>query len=142
MMLEIYNNYCVDNNNGPAVARFLTIYIEEAHAKDEWWLPESPGAHEGGKACIMNHRSMAERIAAAHKFSADHALPRGFEIVCDSFDEHVNDRYGAWPERLYVVLDGVVVYKGGMGPFDYKLAEVQDWLVQRYGLRGDAITRR
>ncbi len=33
----------------------------------------------------------------------------------------------------------MVVYKGGIGPFNYKLGEVQDWLVAQYGVRGEAI---
>lgn len=140
MMLEIYNNYCIANNNLPAVARFLTIYIEEAHARDEWWLPEAPDAQDGGKGCILNHRNMAERLAVAQKFVDDKSFP--CELVCDSFEEHVNDRYGAWPERLYIVVRGVVVYQGGLGPFDYKLAEVQDWLAEHFGLRGERMTRR
>ena len=27
-------------------------------------------------------------------------------------DGEASDRYDAWPERLYIVLNGVVVYKG------------------------------
>lgn len=49
---------------------------------------------------------------------------------------HAVDRYGAWPERLYIVHDGLIVYKGGKGPFDYHLGEVQAWLSERYGMRG------
>ena len=33
MMVDIFQNYCMGSN---AVARFLTIYIDEAHASDEW----------------------------------------------------------------------------------------------------------
>lgn len=35
MMLDIFQNYCTGS---AAVARFLTIYIDEAHASDEWLL--------------------------------------------------------------------------------------------------------
>lgn len=44
-------------------------------------------------------------------------------------------------ERLYIIVDGVVVYKGGYGPFDYKLWEVQDWLAARYGMRGASLKK-
>ena len=139
MMLDIYHNYCA-NQTFPAVARFLTIYIEEAHAHDEWWLPDSPEAHVGGKCYIAAHKSIADRVDAAKKFQTDFNFPG--EIVCDSFLNEVCDRFGAWPERLYIIQDGVVVYRGGMGPFDYKLAEVKDWLADKFGLRGDVMTRR
>ena len=140
MMQDIIDNYCSVSGKYPAVARFLTIYIEEAHAYDEWWLPESPGACVGGKAYIANHRNLEDRLTAARKFVQDTRLTS--DVVCDSFDDQVNDRFGAWPERLYIIQDGVVVYKGGMGPFDYKLAEVKDWLAERFGMRGEVMTRR
>lgn len=34
------------------------------------------------------------------------------EIVCDSMKGEVDDRFGAWPERLYIIYKGIVVYKG------------------------------
>jgi hypothetical protein len=97
-MLNIYHNYC-SNNKFPAVARFVTIYIDEAHAHDEWWLPDMPGAHVGGKSYIANHRNITDRLAAATKFVEDFAFP--CEVVCDSFEDEVNDRFGVCPERLY-----------------------------------------
>ena len=56
--------------------------------------------------------------------------------------DEVCERFDAWPERLYIILDGAVVYQGGYGPFDFKLAEVKDWLAERYGMRGAPIHRR
>lgn len=35
-----------------------------------------------------------------------------------------NAAYGATPERLYIIKDGIILYQGGMGPFGYDLAEV------------------
>lgn len=137
-MLSIYTNYCT----GPsAVARILTIYIEEAHASDEWALPESQ-VETTFKTSIRAHRSIDERIAAAKIFES---LPKGvagsLEIVCDSMEGDISTRYGAWPERLYIILDGVIVYKGGQGPFDYRLWEVQEWLYEKYGKRGESLRR-
>ena len=45
-----------------------------------------------------------------------------------------NDAYAAWPERLYIISEnGTIAYRGGMGPFNYKPAEVRAWLAARYG---------
>lgn len=140
MMQDIYQNYCVSTNNLAAVARFLTIYIDEAHASDEWWLPDSPEAHEGGKAHIRTHRNLKERLKAAKTFVDDFKFP--IEVVCDSFDNEVLSYFESWPERLYIIQYGFIVYQGGKGPFDYKLAEVKDWLSDKFGPRGDPITRR
>lgn len=122
------------------MAQFLTIYIEEAHAVDEWWLPHAPEANIGGKACIKQHHTIAGRIAAAQKFVDDLQFP--IETVCDAMNNEASLFFGGWPERLYIVEKGVIVYQGGLGPFDYKLAEVKDWLIDRFGLRGDRIDRR
>jgi thyroxine 5-deiodinase len=104
----------------------LVIYIEEAHAVDEWWLPDARGAQEGGRACIKCHTSEPERVEAALAFQAD--LAPFAEVVCDSMANEVCERLDAWPERLFVVLEGVVVYQGGYGPFDYSLDELEAWL--------------
>lgn len=34
------------------------------------------------------------------------------DIVCDSMRGDMVSRYGAWPERLYIIVDGVIVYQG------------------------------
>lgn len=68
-MRDIFSHYCDPGSSGSsdkkAVARFLTIYIDEAHARDEWWLWDAPEAHDGGKACIYNHRNLSDRMASA-----------------------------------------------------------------------------
>jgi hypothetical protein len=122
-MREIMTQYC-DNR----IARFLTIYIDEAHARDEWWLPDSPEAKDGERRCIYSPKTVEERITAAKKMKTDLDFPG--EIICDSMNGEVEDRFEAWPERVYIILNGVVVYKGGEGPFFYKLSEVQDWLAK------------
>jgi hypothetical protein len=141
-MRDIVSNYCDPNSSKdkPLVARFLTIYIDEAHARDEWWLPDSPEARDGGKACIYNHRNLDDRMAAAKAMIKNTGFPG--ELVCDTMAGQAMDRFSAWPERLFIIVDGVVVYKGGPGPFEYKLAEVKDWLAEKFGLRGEPIARR
>lgn len=136
-MVSLHSNYCTGEN---AVARMLTIYIEEAHAFDEWRLPESQ-VEAVDNVQIAVHKSIDERLLAAKTFAEKRKFPSEMLLVCDSMEGQVNDRYAAWPERLYIIVDGVVVYQGGFGPFDYKLWEVQDWLAVRYGMRGISLKR-
>lgn len=135
-MLNIYRHYC---DGDEAVAKMLTIYIEEAHAVDEWRLPESEVDVTGEVANITVHQSITERISAAKHLVNTRKL--NLEVVCDSMNGDVVDSYEAWPERLYIIVDGVIVYKGGCGPFDYKLYEVQDWLGAKYGKRGTSVKK-
>lgn len=128
-MLELNRRFCTGKD---AAAKFLTIYIEEAHAADEWYF------HESEVTTTLNtkvavHRNIHERIAAAKLFK-ERTKPAAdqLEVVCDSMKGHVIMRYEAWPERLYIIVDGVVVYKGGIGPFDYRLYEARQWLEERF----------
>ena len=53
--------------------------------------------------------------------------------VCqvDPMDDRANTAFAALPERIYVVLDGRIAYQGGLGPFDYKIEEVAEFLSKR-----------
>ena len=42
--------------------------------------------------------------------------------------DEANKKYGVVSERLYIILKGRIVYKGGFGPFEYRVEEVEDWL--------------
>ena len=46
-------------------------------------------------------------------------------------DDRANLAFAALPERLYVILDGKVVLQGGLGPFNYNIEEVEQFLENR-----------
>lgn len=155
LQLAIYEQFCTGVG---ASARMLSCYIEEAHAKDEWYFKNSQVTTKF-KTEIMVHKNIGsfiqlpillkimnivsktqfpnifssiffskeERIAAAKLFQ-ESTEARKLDVVCDSMVGHAVTRYGAWPERLYIIVDGIVVYQGGMGPFGYRLDEVRGWL--------------
>lgn len=129
-MKVIHDEFCEENDPRKMRAKFLTIYIAEAHARDEWWLPKMPKHEEGGRACIVQHKNIESRIYAAESFVEDFSLK--FEVVCDSMDNDVYKLYNCWPERVFIIEKGVVVYEGGVGPFYYNLSEVKDWLSNRF----------
>jgi len=75
------------------VAKFVFVYLFEAHATDEWPL---------GDAVVVNqHQTLEDRIAAAKllqdKYHAE------CDIYVDSMDNSFNDIYAAWPERFYII---------------------------------------
>ncbi len=49
-------------------------------------------------------------------------------MAIDDITDDLMRAYGAWPERLYVVENGKILYKGGNGPFFYKPEELKGWL--------------
>ena len=54
-----------------------------------------------------------------------------YDILVDLMDNKAATAYAAMPERLYVVLDGKIAYEGRLGPFDYRLEEVEQFLETR-----------
>lgn len=73
---------------------------------------------------IDQPRSLAERREAAavlvERFGYD--LP----LAIDPMDGPAEAAWSAWPERLYVVArGGTIVYRGGLGPFEFDLAEME-----------------
>ena len=77
-------------------------------------------------------------------------LPSG-PVLVDNMNDEASTAYGAQPERLYIILDGRIVYqvtskanamkicndfhmyfKGGVGPWLYKPEEVNSWLEKHF----------
>ncbi|CAL4126027.1 unnamed protein product, partial [Meganyctiphanes norvegica] len=100
------------------LADFALVYIAEAHPTDGWAIDGNPE--------VANHMSMEERIAAAKTMLS--MEPQQCPVLVDLMEDKCQKAFAAMPERLYIVQDGVIVYKGGHGPFDYKIQEVHDWL--------------
>jgi Iodothyronine deiodinase len=55
-------------------------------------------------------------------------------VALDSLDDRVGKAFAAWPERIYVVgVGGRILYKGGMGPFDFRPEEAEKLLATHLG---------
>ena len=49
-------------------------------------------------------------------------------IAVDTLEDEALVSYAAFPDRLYIVLDGRVTYEGQIGPWGYDLEEIRNWL--------------
>ncbi len=107
-------------------ADFLTVYIKEAHPEDEWQMQSN--VKQG--VCYMQPNSDEDRQAIVNDFIErfDYPMPIGI----DDMQNTAMTTFSAWPERLYVVEDSKIVYKGGIGPYEYRPQEVRDWLKERF----------
>src|ERR1700751_342792 len=81
--------------------------------------------------CYAQPHTLEQRLAIANDFIKRFNYPLPFGV--DDMRNAANDAYAAWPERLYIVENGKIAYRGGMGPFHYTPAEVRAWLAARYG---------
>ena len=89
-----------------------------AHATDRWSFTNNFD--------IKQHRTIEERLQQLC------ALNPHCPVYVDTMKNHAYALNGALPERLYIVLDSVVVYEGGIEPHDYRPDEVKDWLTKYF----------
>jgi len=77
---------------------FLGVYINEAHATDEWPL--------GVKYCVEQPKTLETRLEVANGFvkDFDFKLP----MLVDTMDNEFDAKFAAWPERLYIVHNNVI----------------------------------
>jgi Iodothyronine deiodinase len=69
-------------------------------------------------------QTVEERSAAASSCSL--GLNLNLTVLLDSMDNSANRLYGAWPERLAVLIPGgKLAYLGGKGPYHFDLDELE-----------------
>lgn len=103
---------------------FVIIYIREAHASDGWKFP-------GEKySFIKNHRSIKDRLDAIKTLvdMSNVKKESKISIYSDTMDDHTNHLFRAWPERLYVLYDGKILYQGSKGPQGYSMPTLEYFL--------------
>jgi Iodothyronine deiodinase len=61
----------------------------------------------------------------------DYRMP----VALDPIDDRVGKAFAAWPERIYIVgAGGRILYKGGMGPFQFHPDEAEKALAAHLGV--------
>ena len=82
--------------------------------------------------CYAQPKTLEQRVMIANDFVKRFKFTMPFGI--DDMSNAANDAYAAWPERIYIIDEsGRIVYRGGIGPFNYKPEEAREWLAARYG---------
>eukprot|EP00029_Vermamoeba_vermiformis_P006920 TRINITY_DN2848_c0_g1_i1.p2 TRINITY_DN2848_c0_g1~~TRINITY_DN2848_c0_g1_i1.p2 ORF type:complete len:130 (-),score=35.71 TRINITY_DN2848_c0_g1_i1:38-427(-) len=74
-------------------AHFVYVYIEEAHADDEWPLSTT--------FCIKQHKTIEERLTAANMLVNEFGST--IPVLVDSMANEFNTKYSVWPERFFIV---------------------------------------
>lgn len=100
--------------------QFVCVYVREAHPSDGW---ASKNNAEAG-IDFNQPTSPDERatVAKAMINAVDFAMP----VILDEISNKFAERYGALPNRLYLLNEeGRIVYGGGIGPHAY---DPEAWL--------------
>jgi len=96
------------------VSMFI-VYIQEAHSADGFKME----CNSDAGICYMQPKSDKARISIANDFHRDYAPKACSGILIDTISNEIAFTYEARPERLYVLHNGKLVYRGGMGPYQY-----------------------
>jgi type I thyroxine 5'-deiodinase len=101
-------------------ARFLTVYISEAHPEDEWQMDSNieQGFIYKQPRAFEERRKLARILVDRLKYQ----IP----LAIDPMDGRAESAFAAWPERIYILdRGGQVVYKAEPGPFGFKPEEAE-----------------
>lgn len=81
--------------------------------------------------CYPQPTTFPQRVAIANDFVTRFKFPLPIEV--DAMNNAADRIYGAWPERIYIINEqGRIVYRGGLGPFNYHPQEAGAWLARRF----------
>ena len=84
------------------------------------------------KIVFKQPKLFAERQAAV-KILVERLKYR-MPVAIDAMDNRADAAFAAWPERIYIVgPGGRIVYKGGMGPFEFDVREAGERLSELLG---------
>jgi hypothetical protein len=99
----------------------MAVYLEEAHAKDEWPVGEKVSICEQPK-------NIQERAAIAGKFIKEQEFQ--LPMVIDAMNNNFQKSFAAWPFRFYIVHQGRVALKAqpDAESHHYDLEAVREWL--------------
>ena len=92
---------------------FYAVYILEAHPTDVWEMQ----SNVQDKVLFRSPRDEEERVSVAG--ACVRRLGIKFPAVIDGFDNQVETAYTGWPDRMYLIADGRVLYKSKPGPFGF-----------------------
>lgn len=110
--------------------RIIVVYIEEAHAMDEWPVGYLTSVTEQPK-------TMEHRIDLARRVHASPALLGGtanVEVLCDTMGNHFQDTMACWPIRFFALdsASGVLRFKAqpDLSPdvYGYPLESLSNWM--------------
>jgi len=81
--------------------------------------------------CYPQPKSLAQRVAVANDFTQRFHFP--IPLGVDAMANTADTAYAGWPERVYILDEsGKIVYRGGLGPFQFHPEEARAWLEKKF----------
>jgi len=113
--------------NGKKNVKFSMVYIEEAHAKDEWAVGSKLSVCNQAKT-IEDRREMAEGLEV--KCGLSNEGGEGISVLLDTMSNEFSKEYGGWPFRFYGMERGNVVkfIAEPTKQYGYEVESLKNWL--------------
>jgi len=90
---------------------FVSVYITEAHAADEWPIGNTI-------SFCKQPKKLNERVELARRLTEE--IPFPFPVVVDTMENTFDSIFAAWPFRFYIVsATGELLYKAQPDPVIY-----------------------
>jgi hypothetical protein len=112
----------------PRGVEFITVYILEAHAQDQWPISSARFTPDGNPIIYNQPKTNEERLTVAKDFV--NAFNFRIPIVIDDITNPFEEVYACWPLRFYIIKDGILVYKAQPKNCTYDLGELYDHIVK------------
>ena len=78
------------------------VYIEEAHATDEWNIGMSAGS------IVESHKTIEDRMKCIEMFKKNNNVK--FPIYPDDMESTFMNTFASWPVRCYIIKNEIIEY--------------------------------
>jgi hypothetical protein len=117
-----------------AHATFLCVYIEEAHAMDEWPI-SSARYNKGVPVNIRQPKTDQERMKVAQEFRKNFQLTMPLCIDPPELNNPFEKAYAPWPLRMFCIENGKVSWIAQPKNCEYDAGELRGFLDQRFATK-------
>jgi len=133
LLNSLYNKY-------KSTVNFVSIYIQEAHADDEWPIRTEK------KLKIQQHQNIEDRQAAGRLLTEEYGW--NIPLLHDSMNNPFQCNYYGWPMRLVLIKNGprkTIEYASGQikpyeGFLQFQLfRHLQQMLDRKLGINKDSV---
>ena len=117
---DLFQKYC-------AFADFLCVYIEEAHATDEW--PISSARYNNGQVCsIKQPKTNPERYDIVRKFKENFNVQMPIAFDSPELNNPFEQNYAPWPLRLFVIRNDKIDFVASPQDCTYDISKLSEYL--------------
>jgi len=104
------------------MASFLAIYIQEAHARDEWPCGKI-------KSFCDQPKTLSARAELANELLRRESGIK-FPLLVDNINNDFQNQYSCWPFRFYILYNNKIALKAqpNLDNYLYDLEHIDNWI--------------